>query len=61
MNDDGLDPPQPLSDAKNAAEDFVVRLTNKDRSGLVSFATRAEILQSLSSDHTATQKAVATL
>jgi len=41
MDDDGLDPPQPLTDAKNAALTFVQRMGLSDEVGLVSFATTA--------------------
>jgi len=51
MNDDNMDPPQPLTDAKNAAADFVGRLTKNDNIGLVSFATNAAILQEITDDH----------
>lgn len=47
MNDDNADPPQPITDAKAAASDFVGRLSKNDRIGIVSFATEAEIEQSL--------------
>lgn len=39
MNDDGLDPPQPITDAKNAASVFVENLKETDQVGFVSFAT----------------------
>lgn len=41
MDDDGASPPQPLTDAKNAAVDFVRNLGPADAVGLVSFATTA--------------------
>ena len=41
MNDDNEDPPQPLTSVKNAARTFVDRLANKDKAGLVTFATEA--------------------
>ena len=58
MNDDGLDPPQPLTDAKAAAEDFVERLSNNDRSGLSTFATQSQVDQKLTSQHGATKAAI---
>ena len=41
MASDGKNPPQPLSDAKVAAEQFVDRLTQNDQAAYVSFATVA--------------------
>lgn len=35
----GVKPPQPLSDAKSAASSFVEQLSQKDKIGLISFAT----------------------
>jgi Mg-chelatase subunit ChlD len=43
MDDDGANPPQPLTDAKNAALVFVDELSSKDKVGLVSFATNATV------------------
>ncbi len=39
MTSDGKDPPQPLTDVKNAAISFLDQLKNTDRAGLLSFAT----------------------
>ena len=61
MNDDGLDPPQPLTDAKVAAEDFIGRLSNTDRSGLATFATESFVEQKLTAQHSATKAAVSIL
>lgn len=41
MNDDGLDPPQPITDAQRAAQAFVDQLKDSDQIGVVSFATNA--------------------
>ena len=41
MNDDNPEPPQPLTDVKNAAATFLDELTNADKAGVVSFATDA--------------------
>jgi Mg-chelatase subunit ChlD len=41
MDDDGLNPPQPLTDVKDAALVFVDELSVDDRAGLVSFGTTA--------------------
>ena len=42
MNNDSDTPPQPLTDAKNAAAAFVTRLSSQDQVGVVTFATSAE-------------------
>lgn len=39
MRSDQADPPQPLTDAKNAAKTFIAELKGDDEVGLVSFAT----------------------
>ena len=49
MNDDSLDPPQPLTAVKEAAVRFVNRLGAEDQVGVVSFATEATILSPLGS------------
>ena len=41
MSSDGRNPPQPLTDAKEAAEQFVDRLAENDQAAYVSFATTA--------------------
>ena len=41
MNDDGAEPPQPLTDAKEAAQLFIDKMQSVDQVGLVSFATEA--------------------
>lgn len=41
MNDDGSDPPQPITDVLRAAETFVRNLRSNDKAGLVSYATNA--------------------
>ena len=60
MNDDGVDPPQPLSDAQDAARRFLNELSFRDFSGLVSFGTKASdpIDQILTNDREATRRAV---
>ena len=39
MASDGSNPPQPLTDVKNAAQGFVDNLTAQDQAGVISFAT----------------------
>lgn len=47
MNDDGGDPPEPISSVLAAASSFVDRLKEKDQAGVVTFATFAELAQGL--------------
>jgi Mg-chelatase subunit ChlD len=58
--DNGRNPPQPLTDAKNAARTFVDKVGAVDKVGLVSFATEASdpIDQELSSDLSLVKKAI---
>jgi len=58
MNDDGLNPPEPLTAVKEAARTFVSRITGSDRLGVVSFATEATLESSLVSGVLATQEAI---
>ena len=53
MNDDNENPPQPLSDAKDAAKTFINKLSSRDKASLVSFGTEASfpIDQELTKDH----------
>jgi Mg-chelatase subunit ChlD len=61
MNNDNDNPPQPLTDAKEAAAAFINRLNVEDRSGAVSFATDAAHISPLSIAHPATREAVLAL
>ncbi len=61
MDDDGSNPPQPLSDAKSSAFTFINRLSDEDRVGAVSFATEAVLINGLSSKHLDVQEAIAGL
>jgi len=58
MDDLGTNPPQPLTDVKNAAVYFLNLLHKADRAALVSFANVATIDQSLSGDTSLTTKSV---
>lgn len=58
MNDDGENPPQPITDAKEAAALFASRLDVEDRSGAVLFATHAERIAPLTIAHMETREAV---
>lgn len=55
-----VNPPQPLTEAKEAATSFVERLGAKDRAGIISFATAAKepIDAILSSDASSTEQAI---
>ncbi len=47
MNDDGKNPPEPITSVIKAAENFTSRLRDNDRVGAVTFATRAELVSDL--------------
>lgn len=51
MNDDGEDPPQPITDAKRAAASFADRLDVLDKSGLIVFATEGVLRSALTLQH----------
>lgn len=53
MNDDSLDPPQPLTAVKESAVRFVNRLGVDDQVGVVTFATEAALLSPLAADKSA--------
>lgn len=53
MNNDGVNPPQPVTDALAAAQRFVESLKQNDQSTIISFASDAIMEVSLGSDHTA--------
>lgn len=63
MNDDGDSPPQPLTDAQDAAKVFVSELSSRDEVGLVSFATQATfpIDQSLTKNLQAVRDAISNI
>lgn len=50
MNNDGAKPPQPLTSVLMAAKAFVDRLRETDQVGVVTFATTATLVQSLTHD-----------
>ncbi len=53
MNNDGGDPPQPITKALEAAANFVDNLNNEsDQIGVVTFASAASLAQELSADKT---------
>jgi Mg-chelatase subunit ChlD len=47
MNNDGDNPPEPISSVLKAARDFVLRLNDRDQASLISFATEAETISEL--------------
>jgi Mg-chelatase subunit ChlD len=59
----GLNPPEPLTEAKSAATTFVEQLSPKDKIGVVSFATSAKepIELNLTSDFNSAKQAVASV
>ncbi len=57
----GYDSPTRLSEAKIAANNFLGKLMPGDQSGLVSFATTANLNKTLSGSHTATQSQINSL
>ncbi|MEZ4200588.1 MAG: VWA domain-containing protein [Candidatus Paceibacterota bacterium] len=61
MNDDGGEPPQPISAVKTAAAAFVERTRELDTVGLVIYATEAVVALPLSSDRTGVQQAIKNL
>lgn len=60
MNDDGRDPEEPITSAKNAARTFVNQLSSRDTIGLVSFATTASdpADQALTNNHDDVKQAI---
>lgn len=63
MNDDNTNPPQPLSDAQDAAKVFVSQLSSRDKISLVSFGTEAifPIDQSLTKNLQAVREAISNI
>jgi len=51
MNNDGDNPPQPISDALQAASTFAGSLRQKDQIGVVTFATNAELTRQLDNSY----------
>ncbi len=61
MNNDGGNPPQPVTDALISAKNFVNGLKKGDKSAVITFATGATTVSTLSPEHTATAEKVAGL
>lgn len=58
MNSDQIDPPEPLTSVKEAAARFVNRLGENDQSGLVTFASTANLVNQLTSSNASVATAV---
>ncbi len=61
MNNDGDNPPQPVTDALAAAGTFVNSLQEEDQIGVVTFATRAAVATQLNNIHGAVANSIITL
>ncbi len=61
MNSDSIEPPQPLTAVLAAAQSFVKRLRDTDQVSIVTFATGARLVQSLTHNHTAVAEGVVRL
>jgi Mg-chelatase subunit ChlD len=61
MNNDGGNPPQPITDALAAAQSFIKTLKPKDQAAIVTFASTSTVVATLRSDHAATAALLATL
>ena len=51
MNNDGNEPPQPVTDALAAASQFVTALSEKDQAAVVTFASEAAVPMTLTNQH----------
>ena len=61
MNNDGGDPPQPVTDALLAAKQFVRTLKSDDKASVVTFATQAVTVSELSKNHESTASIIEAL
>lgn len=61
MNDDGGTPPEPITSVLKAAQSFVTRLKTDDQSGVVTYATNAEVEEILTRNHTDTSALIGDL
>lgn len=61
MNNDGANPPEPITSALTAASGFVTRLSEDDQIGVVTFATEAETAVPLTSDKSAANRLISSL
>lgn len=58
MDNDGGDPPQPISDTLIAAKKFASRLGENDQAAVVTFASQASVNDTLTKDHAQTAKII---
>lgn len=61
MDSDGVNPPQPLTAVKEAANRFIGRLGSEDQVGVVTFATDAALVKGLGTDAKGAATAVSAL
>jgi Mg-chelatase subunit ChlD len=61
MNEDGGDPPEPITSVLTAASEFTTGMTNLDQLGLVTYATDARIVTTLTSEHTSVGSTIRSL
>jgi Mg-chelatase subunit ChlD len=61
MNNDGGDPPQPVTDALLAAKQFVSSLKSDDKASVVTFASQAVTVSELSKNHESTAAIIGAL
>lgn len=61
MNNDGTNPPQPVTDALLAAKQFVSSLNSEDKAAIVTFASQAVTVSELSKSHQSTADIIARL
>lgn len=61
MNDDQPDPPEPLTSVLAAADSFVSRLETDDQVGLITFATDAEVNNTLTTNRSSVRQQIRSL
>jgi Mg-chelatase subunit ChlD len=61
MNNDSMDPPQPVTDTLSAAKIFAEGLKQKDQATLITFATNATVVVPLTRTHITTAESIGAL
>ncbi len=61
MNNDGGTPPEPVTSVLNAAESFVKKLGEKDKSGIVTYATESSLIEQLTSENIRVSEVISNL
>ncbi len=61
MNNDGGTPPEPITSVLTSAQSFVSRLKTQDSVGVVTYATRAELVEKLTVERDRVAKRITTL